>query len=321
MTDSPTAGHFRANAKNERLVGRSSVFLELMQHVARVATTNLPVLLTGEPGTEKELIAAAIHQRGPLADRPFIIVNCATIHETTELIPWGRANGVTVFFDEITEMSPAFQAKLMAGLESSELRVIAATDHDLEREVVAGRFRDDLFRRLNAESITLPPLRERRQDIPLLAESIAERLYSLSPRVKFADEALALLQVYNWPGNIRELEQVIVRAAALSDGTIRGKDLPQRVRQYAAAWPEVTTTNGNADHSAIEDWVPLSEIEGRYVAKVLEHTRGNKQAAARVLGVDRKTLDRMIKRHNIETRSLRARAKTTSVAANSMPYH
>ena len=323
------------------LVGRSQAFIEVMKQVGRVANTNLPVLLTGESGTGKELVASAIHHRSGRADHPFIAVNCAAI--PGELIEaelfghvkgsftgadrdrrglWEEADGGTVFLDEITETSPSFQVKLLRALQMGEIRrvgsnqntrvnvrVIAASNRDVEQEVAAGRFRDDLFYRLNTVTILLPPLRERREDIPPLAQTFADRVYSLSPPVQFTPEALALLEQYNWPGNIRELENAVVRAVAMCDGTIRVKDLPQRVRQCSVKGAELEKPNGSADHSATQDWVPLSEIEGQYVTKVLEHTRGNKQAAARVLGVDRKTLDRMIKRHHIETESLRERTR------------
>jgi DNA-binding NtrC family response regulator len=287
---------------------------DVMKHVARVSPTNLPVLLTGEHGTGKELVAAEIHRRSARAERSFIVVKCASVPQAMDEKPWARADGGTVFFDEITEMSSSLQAKLAEELQSVEMRVIAATNRDLEREVAGGRLRTDLFYRLNAVSIALPPLRERREDIPSLAQSFADRVYSLSPPVKFSPEVLELLVHYKWPGNIRELENAVVRAMGLSDGTIRVSDLPQRVRQYSGR-----SSEGITGEPEIENWVPLSEVEGRYVARVLEHTRGNKQAAARILGVDRKTLDRMIKRHHIETRSLRAR--TSIAAANSSPQN
>src|SRR5689334_12280706 len=320
------------------LVGRSQAFIEVMKQVGRVSNTNLPVLLTGESGTGKELVASAIHHRSGRADKPFVAVNCGAI--PAELIEaelfghvkgsftgadrdrrglWEEADGGTVFLDEITETTQSFQVKLLRALQMGEIRrvgsnqtqkvnvrVIAASNRNVEQEVTAGRFRHDLFYRLNAVSIVLPPLRERREDIPPLAQSFADRVYSLSPSVKFSTEALGLLEQYNWPGNIRELENAVVRAVAICDGTIRVKDLPQRVRNYTAKQnegdkPETTTMDQNAN----EEWVPLSEIEGRYVARVLEHTRGNKQAAARVLAVDRKTLDRMIKRHHIDSEKVR----------------
>jgi len=153
-------------------------------------------------------------------------------------------------------------------------------------------------------------LRERLEDILPLAKSFAERVYSLNPVVRFSPEALVLLEKYSWPGNIRELENAIVRAAAMCDGIIRVQDLPQRVRNYGETKvPEANAVEdwlGVADH----EWPTMADIEGRYVARVLDHTSGNKQAAARLLEVDRKTLDRMMKRHHIESRrtgSLRPR--------------
>jgi DNA-binding NtrC family response regulator len=169
----------------------------------------------------------------------------------------------------------------------------------VEQEVAAGRFRKDLFYRLNAVSIVLPPLRERREDIQPLAKTFAERIYSLNPVVRFSSDALASLQNYSWPGNIRELENAVVRAAAMCDGTIRAQDLPKRVRDYRDATTEGANLEVEAMPAMKEEWPALTEVEGRYVARVLDHTGGNKQAAARLLNVDRKTLDRMIKRHNV----------------------
>ena len=332
------------------LVGRSQAFVEVVKHVARVSTTNLPVLLTGESGTGKRLIASAIHRRSSRAERPFVYVNCASIGADlieAELFGyvrgaffgadrdrrglWEEADGGTVFLDEISDTDLAFQMKLLRALQMGEIRrmgsnqtslvnvrLIAASNRDVEQEVAAGRFRGDLFSRLNAVSISVPPLRVRSEDVPPLAQSFADRVYVLSPRVKFTAEALALLERYNWPGNIRDLENAVVRAVAVSDGIVRAKDLPERVRRYSGRSADAGKTNG-ADHSESEELVPLSEIEGRYVTRVLEHTRGNKQAAARVLGVDRKTLDRMIKRHHIEANALRARAKPQA-AANSVTH-
>jgi DNA-binding NtrC family response regulator len=144
-------------------------------------------------------------------------------------------------------------------------------------------------------------LRERPEDILLLAKSFAERVYSLNPEVKFSREALELMERYPWPGNIRELENAVVRATAICDGTIRVKDLPERVQQFARMQAQGVEAPEIEDPSAppVEDWSSLSVIEGRYVEKVLNYTHGNKQAAARILDVDRKTLDRMIKRHKI----------------------
>ena len=321
------------------LVGRSGAFIEVMKQVGRVAATNLPVLLTGESGTGKEVVASALHRRSARAERPFVAVNCGAI--PAELIEselfghmkgsftgadrdrrglWEEADGGTVFLDEITETTSAFQVKLLRALQEGEIRrvgsnrtqqvdvrVVAASNRDVEGEVKGGRFRQDLFYRLNAVSIVLPPLRERREDILPLAKSFAEQVYSLNPAVNFAPEALALLEGYLWPGNIRELENAVVRAAAMCDGMILVQDLPERVRNYRA---ETTAPNTAAEKSeqtaeAPQQWPSLAEVEGRYVAQVLEHTRGNKQAAARLLAVDRKTVERIVRRQDPNSKLLR----------------
>src|ERR1051326_384478 len=207
------------------LIGRSHAFIEVMKQVGRVAATNLPVLLTGESGTGKELVAAALHQRSGRADKTFVAVNCGAI--PSELIEselfghmkgsftgadrdrrglWEEADGGTVFLDEITETTLSFQVKLLRVLQEGEIRrvgsnqtqkvdvrVIAASNRDVESEVKAGRFREDLFYRLNAVAIVLPPLRERREDIPPLAQSFAERVFSFSPVVTFVPDALRML--------------------------------------------------------------------------------------------------------------------------------
>jgi two-component system, NtrC family, response regulator AtoC len=313
------------------LVGRSQAFIEVMKQVGRVSNTSLPVLLIGESGTGKGLVASAIHQRSGRSNQPFVAVNCAAIPAgliEAELFGyvkgsfaeadrdrcglWEEADGGTVFLDGITQTNSSFQVKLLRALQTGEfrrigsnqtqkgnVRVIAASNRKVEKDVSAGRFRNDLFHRLNAVSILLPPLRERPEDIPPLAQSFADRVYSLRPPVKFSTEALSLLEQYHWPGNIRELENAVVRAVAVCDGTIRVKDLPEHVRNYTVESSHAVTSETPPEQPVIQDWVPLSEIEGRYVARVLEHTGGNKQAAARVLEVDRKTLDRMIKRHHI----------------------
>ena len=242
-------------------LGRSQAFVELMRHVDLVSGTNSPVLLTGEPGTDKEFVAAAIHHRSARSDSPFATINCAAIPaELVESKLFGRdqdrsgvieqVDGGSIFLDELTQTSPSIQLKLLRLLQTGDMsragssetrrvnvRVIAASSCHFEDEVAAGRFSSELFNLLNAGSLALPPLPDH-------------------------DEHSA---------------------------------------------PEPSAPAEPSNH----DWVTLSEIEGRYVARVLEHTRGNKQAAARVLAVDRKTLDRMIKRHNIDcqhARALRAKA-------------
>src|SRR6266566_2564806 len=339
LTNRPERLSLRSRSNRDSdidLIGRSHAFIEVMKQVGRVAATNLPVLLTGESGTGKELVASTLHRRSGRADKTFVAVNCGAI--PAELIEaelfghvkgsftgadrdrrglWQEADGGTVFLDEITETTPSFQVKLLRVLQQREIRrvgsnqtrridvrVIAASNREVDEEVKAGRFRNDLFYRLNAVSIMLPPLRERREDIPPLAQAFADRVYSLSPAVRFSPEAVVLLDQYPWPGNIRELENAVVRAAAMCDGTIRVQDLPERIRNYREAHlaqdePDQQAVGPAEEPDEPEDWPLLSAVEGRYVARVLVHTSGNKQAAARVLGVDRKTLDRMIKRHQI----------------------
>jgi DNA-binding NtrC family response regulator len=320
------------------LVGRSAVFIAVMKQVGRVAATNLPVLLTGESGTGKEVVASALHRRSLRAEKPFVAVNCGAL--PAELIEselfghtkgsftgadrdrrglWEEADGGTVFLDEITETSAAFQVKLLRAVQEGEIRrvgsnqtlsvdvrVLAASNRDVEQEVAAGRFRKDLFYRLNAVSIVLPPLRQRREDILPLAKSFAESVYSVNPAVRFSSAALVLLEKYPWPGNIRELENAVVRAAAMCDGTVRPQDLPERVRTYRDGDAKGINLAAEMTPAVEEKWTSLAEVEGHYVARVLKHTGGNKQAAARVLEVDRKTLDRMIKRHKISLGSSRS---------------
>ena len=317
------------------LVGRSEAFIHVMKQVGRVAGTSLPVLITGESGTGKEVVASALHRRSQRAGRPFVAVNCGAI--PSELIEselfghtrgaftgadrdrrglWEEAEGGTIFLDEITETTPTFQVKLLRALQEGEIRrvgsnhtqrmdvrVIAASNRDVEQMVEAGRFRQDLFYRLNAVTIYLPPLRERREDIFPLAKSFAEKVWALSPSTSFSPEALYMLEQYSWPGNVRELENAVVRAVAMGGDVIRPEDLPDRIRAFrVGASEEAGAAPSGSQVAAVEEWTTLAEVEARYVARVLARTGGNKSEASRILGVDRKTLDRMIKRHNLTTR-------------------
>jgi transcriptional regulator with GAF, ATPase, and Fis domain len=313
------------------LVGRSTAFVGVMKLVGRVAPKNLPVLITGESGTGKEVVARAVHQRSPRAAQTFVAVNCGAI--PSELIEselfghtkgaftgahvdrrglWEEADGGTIFLDEITETTLAFQVKLLRALQEGEIRrvgsnqtvhvdvrVIAATNRDPEEEVRAGRFRQDLFYRLNAITLYLPPLRERREDIMPLARHFAKRLAAPDARqVSFSREAIELLETYQWPGNIRELENAIVRAAALCDQIVRPEDLPERIRTCARP---VQPALAPRDEATTEESIPsLAELERRHVVHVLRRTGNNKQAAARILGIDRTTLQRIIKRYNLD---------------------
>src|SRR3989440_3833353 len=300
-----------SNSTDIELVGRSEAFIEVMKQVGRVAPASLPVLITGESGTGKEVVARALHRRSRRAQQAFVAVTCGGI--PAELIEselfghvrgsftgahadrpglFEEADGGTVLLDEITETSPAFQVKLLRALQEGEIRrvgsnrtqrvdvrVIAATNRDPEQEMLQGRFRQDLLYRLNAVTLYLPPLRERREDILPLARHFAERAASSGTRpLVFSREAVRLLENYDWPGNIRELENAIVRAAALCDRTIRPEALPDRVRSLSgpaknpAALAESQPVNGDT-----EDLLTLAEIENRHIRRVLARTSGNKQ--------------------------------------------
>ena len=293
-----------------------------------MAPTDLPVLITGESGTGKEIVARAIHQRSSRAARPFVAVNCGAIpvelieselfghakgsftgadRERTGL--WVEADGGTILLDEITETSLLFQVKLLRALQEGEIRqvgsnrsqkvnvrVIAATNRKIETEVEQGRFRQDLMYRLNAISIELPPLRERVNDIPLLAAHFLTSSKAASPGHQFSEAAMRSLEGYNWPGNIRELENAVLHAASLSDDIIYPVHLPARIQanQRTAAY-EVSAAGSN-ENGRQEEWQTLAEMEAEYVSKVLASTGNNKQAASRILDIDRKTLTRIMSR-------------------------
>lgn len=317
------------------LIGNSPKFMESLKMVGRVATTNLPVLITGESGTGKEIVARAIHQRSPRAGKPFVAVNCGAI--PVELIEselfghargaftgaerereglWEEASGGTIFLDEITETTPLFQVKLLRALQEGEIRrvgsnqtlktdvrVITASNRDVEEEVEHGRFRQDLMYRLNAVTIDLPPLRERVEDIPLLAEHFASLVRQPeTPPVKFSSAALKILKNYRWTGNIRELENAVLHAVTLADNVIYPEHLPAHVRQdKKASLPPYSEAeaSGKLLFGNENKLLSLAEMEAEYVAQVLAYTGGNKQAAARILGIDRKTLARIINRANL----------------------
>jgi len=313
------------------LIGKSPKFVECLKLVGRVAPTNLPVLITGESGTGKEVVARAIHQRSTRASGNFVTVNCGAI--PTELIEselfghakgsftgadrerlglWEEATGGTLFLDEITETNQFFQVKLLRALQEGEIRrvgsnrmikvdvrVIAATNRDIDTEVREGRFRQDLMYRLNAVTIQLPLLRERLEDIPLIAAHFAKQIRPPGAMpLKFSDDALEMLKNYNWQGNIRELENAVLHAVSLSDDVVYPEHLPPHFAEPPK--PQSSDENPNAPEMFTQNhgdkWLSLAEMEEKYVTQVLSHTGGNKQAAARILNIDRKTLVRIINR-------------------------
>lgn len=315
------------------LIGRSPKFVECLKMVGRVAPTVLPVLIAGESGTGKEMVARAIHNLSSRSGKEFVAVNCGAI--PVELIEselfghtkgsftgansdrrglWEEADGGTIFLDEITETPPQFQVKILRALQQSEIRrvgsnqtlkvdvrVIAATNRDIEEEAKSGRFREDLMYRLNAVTINLPPLRDRSEDIPVFAEYFAQRVCPAGNEpARFSSEAMNILTAYEWQGNVRELENAVLHAVSMADRIVYPEHLPARILKTVGSVSNVINEFDDLSSIGIslekKDWLTLEEFELRYVKQVLEHTKGNKQAAARLLDIDRKTLSRMLNR-------------------------
>jgi DNA-binding NtrC family response regulator len=304
-----------------QILGKSKAIQAVFDLIRRVADSPTNVLITGESGTGKELVAKAIHYNSDRKDAPFIPVNCAAIPEQLlESELFGHMRGAftdakmdkrglfeeaqkgTLFLDEISELPLMLQAKILRAIQEKEIRrvgatkpisvdvrIIAATNLNLSEEVKSKRFREDLYYRLNVIELKLPPLRERREDIPLLVEAFLKKCgETRGKEVKGVSEAaLAMLMDYAWPGNVRELENVIERAVTLSRGEkISPDDLPAAV-QGARGDRRVLD-------EAAEQTLPLHELEKEYIKKVLEKTGGNKYQAAHALGIDRKTLYRKL---------------------------
>jgi len=323
---------FTARYEEAGITGRSPAMIELYKEIARVAPSRTTVLIMGESGTGKELVARAIHKHSPRAERPFVAVNCGALTETlleAELFGhmrgsftgatadrkglWEEAEEGTLFLDEVGETSPAMQVKLLRALQEGEIRrvgasrnikvnarVIAATNRDIEKEVKAGTFREDLFYRLSVVTLYVPPLRERRSDIPLLAERfLRSASQNVGKRLYFSTEALNLLVAYDWPGNVRELENAIERAALHARGTeIVAEDLPAKIQ---TAEMRARAAQSRSPLTAIyADLISLDELERRYLIHVLEAVGGNRTRAAEILRIDRRTLYRMAERFGIK---------------------
>ena len=321
-------------------VGHHPKVSELLQLVERIADTDATVLLTGESGTGKEVLARVLHATGSRAGRPFVAVNCAAIPETlleSELFGHARgaftgatdaqrgrfaqAEGGTLFLDEIGELALPLQAKLLRVLQDKEysplgdprtlhadIRILAATNADLEARVAEGRFRQDLFYRLSVIALEVPPLRDRGEDIPLLADHLlAQANRRLHRQVTgFADDVLALFRRHSWPGNVRELENAIERAVAIrATGLVELVDLPPKLRaagqgagpaadDTAAATASAPAATGDLKHT-------LADVEDRMILDALKRTGGNKNRAAALLGMKRTTLVEKLKRKRLVT--------------------
>jgi Nif-specific regulatory protein len=312
------------------IIGTSKEMREVYEQVAQVAHTNTTVLIRGESGTGKELVAHAIHYNSPRASKPFVKVNCAALPETlieTELFghekgsftgavarKQGRfelAEGGTLFLDEIGDLSPAMQVKLLRVLQEREfervggtetvkvnVRLIAATNVDLENAVQDGRFRSDLYYRLNVFSIYLPPLRERKADILLLADHFIEKYSRQNGRriKRISTPAIDMLMSYHWPGNVRELENVIERATLVCEGNvIHGHHLP----------PTLQTAEGSGTVTRMSLEQSVAAFEKDMIQDALKITRGNRARAARMLDTTERILGYKVQKYNIDCRRFR----------------
>jgi DNA-binding NtrC family response regulator len=304
---------------SDGFIGQHPAVLELLRMLARVAETDSTVLVRGESGVGKELIARAVHRRSPRSRQPFVVVDCASLHENllqSEL--FGHEKGAytgavrlkhglfevadrgTLFLDEIGELTPPLQVKLLRVLETGvfrrvggtadirvDVRLIAATNRSLEDMLKEGAFREDLYYRLNVFSLLIPPLRERAEDVPTLVEHFIRSSDVTQKRAtRVSEAAMQVLRRYPWPGNVRELENVIERALILCDeGVIEPEHLPLGVRLEPSL------------HPAHEDrrLVTLEEVERRYVRRVLEECKGHRHKAASILGISERNLYRKLK--------------------------
>jgi two-component system nitrogen regulation response regulator GlnG len=330
----------------EAIVGRSKAMQEVFKSIGRVASTDATVLIRGESGTGKELVARALYQHSIRADKPFLIINCVAIPETlleSELFGYEKgaftgavnrrvgkieqANGGTVFLDEIGDMPFSIQAKILRLLQEKsierlggrspipvDVRVLAATNRDLEAALVEGRFREDLYYRLKVVTLKLPPLRERTTDVPILAEYFLKRFareMSIdSPGI--TNEAKKVMSNYSWPGNVRELMNTVQKALIFSRGApIDGDEISQAIKGESAA--RQLSTNGEDD--ALRLWVRRSlnlgegdnifgdiidRFAGLLITEALNITGGNRSQAAKLLGLSRPTLLAKIEKYGIK---------------------
>lgn len=312
----------------KNIIGSSGALLGVFEKVMKVAKTNTTVLLRGESGTGKELVAHAIHEHSARADKPFVEINCPSFPDTlleSELFGYERgaftgayktklgrveaADGGTIFLDEIGEINPAVQVKLLRILQertftrlgsteirSIDVRVIATTNANLENAMKEGRFREDLYYRLNVIPIILPPLRERKGDIPLLIDHFIKK-YAVENNkqpMKLSDEAMQVLFNYHWPGNIREIENAIENVIVMCDkSTIGVEDLPQYLTAHRGHMVRVTA-DASFDYTN-----QLEETEKQLIREALEQSGGNKTRAAEILGISLRTLHYKVKKYRL----------------------
>ena len=311
---------------NNRIVGASRPMRELLDIISRAGRSSSNILITGESGTGKELVARAVHEASDRNKREFVAVNCAAIpSELVESELFGHtgqaftgaraaraglfeeASGGTLFLDEIGELPLNIQPKLLRVLQEGtirrvgdsrekqvDMRVIAATNRDLEKAVSTGEFREDLYWRINVIQLHIPPLRERAVDIPLLIEHFLAKIAKKqnSAPLEIAPETLALLTAYSWQGNVRELENTLERAIALARGAILTiEDLPERIRRASGQTEAILS-------AAKSKRLTLDELERQYILEIMKEADGNKSRAAEILGLDRKTLYRKLEEYS-----------------------
>ena len=307
-------------AEEAKLIGSSPVMVEFYKQIARVADSPASVLIEGESGTGKELTARSLHSMSSRRQKPFVVVHCGAIPDNlleSELFGYEKgsftgadhqhvgliesAGGGTIFLDEITEMSTALQSKLLRFMQDGEVRrigghdvrhvavrVVAAANKNIDEEVAAGRFRLDLLYRFIVR-LLIPPLRERRSDIPLLIETMLKKLGY--PDVRVSPEAMETLMGYDWPGNVRELENVLRQTLLLSPFVvILPENLPDRFRTRAVV----------SAQAGPPEWTPLEEAEREQIVQTLKKTEWNQSRAAEILGIDRKTLRTKIRRYSLQ---------------------
>ncbi|MBI3021692.1 MAG: sigma-54-dependent Fis family transcriptional regulator [Candidatus Omnitrophica bacterium] len=338
-----TYGAADTDTRAQRMIGKSPRMYEVYKLIGQVAPSNVTVLIRGESGTGKELVARAVYHHSQRAEQPFLAVNCAAIPETlleSELFGYEKgaftgaiarkpgkfeqANGGTIFLDEIGDMSPSTQAKVLRVLQEGacerlggqetirvDVRLLAATNKNLDALIHDGRFREDLYYRLNVVSVTVPPLRERKEDIPLLAEYFLKRYTRefRKERTRLSPEALERLTAYAWPGNVRELENCIKQAVVLGKGEVlmpehlrlgQNQTVPTRsAPESLAVLGELARQHlerapGNAYQQLIE------QVEAQLILEALKQTQGNLAQAAKLLGITRPTLREKVSKYRIQ---------------------
>jgi two-component system, NtrC family, response regulator PilR len=338
----------RERGRLDQIIGHSQKMQAVYQMIETVAQVQSTILITGESGTGKEMVARAIHNLSPRSDKPFMPINCGAFTETlleSELFGYVRgaftgatanrkglfeaADKGTIFLDEIGEMSPTMQVKLLRVLQerkvrpvgaheeaSIDTRVIAATNRDLAAMVKQGSFREDLFYRVSVIPIELPPLRERREDIPELVEHFVLKFCQQTGRtLRFSERAKELLERYSWPGNVRELEHMVERAVALErTDTIQPESLPQSVTDYNPA--SVAPSASDLPEEGLNLFAHLEHLEKTYLLEALQRTGGNQTRAAEVLHMSVRSLRHLLDKHSIRSMTAQLRSDAASRGAS-----